>query len=51
MRFECAIPADMRALIEALAADANIHWQDPDYEDYAGFDDYEGIEEYGDIED
>jgi 23S rRNA pseudouridine1911/1915/1917 synthase len=51
MRFECAIPADMRALIEALATDANIHWQEPDYEDYAGFDDYEGIEEYGDIED
>jgi 23S rRNA pseudouridine1911/1915/1917 synthase len=51
MLFECAIPADMRALIEALAADANIHWQDPDYQDYAGFDDYEGIEEYGDIDD
>ena len=51
MRFECAIPADMRALIEALATDANTHWQEPDYEDYAGFDDYEGIEEYGDIED
>lgn len=47
MRFECAIPADMRAVIDALAADANIHWQDPDYEDYAGFDDYDGFDEYG----
>ena len=51
MRFECAIPADMRAVIDALAADANIHWQDPDYEDYAGFDDYDGFDEYGEDED
>jgi len=48
MRFDCAIPPDMRAVIDALAADANIHWQDPDYEDYAGFDDLDG---YGDGED
>ena len=48
MRFDCAIPPDMRAVIDALAADANIHWQDPDYEDYAGFDDFD---EYGDGED
>ena len=40
MRFDCAIPADMRALLDALAADAKVHWQDTDdYEDYAGFDD------------
>ena len=51
MRFECAIPADMRAVIDALAADANIHWQDPDYEDFAGFDDHDGFDEYGDTED
>ena len=51
MRFECAIPADMRAVIDALAADANIHWQDPGYEDYAGFDDYDGFDEYGEDED
>jgi len=51
MRFECAIPADMRAVVDALAADANIHWQDPDYEDYAGFDDYDGFDEYGEDED
>ena len=51
MRFECAIPADMRGVIDALAADANIHWQDPDYEDYAGFDEYDGFNEYGPEED
>ncbi len=51
MRFECAIPADMRAVIDALARDANIHWQDPGYEDYAGFDDNDGFDEYGEDED
>ena len=45
MRFSCAIPADMRTLIDALAADANVHWQDPDYEDYAGFEDLDGFDE------
>jgi 23S rRNA pseudouridine1911/1915/1917 synthase len=30
MRFDCAIPADMCALIDALAADADRHWFDPD---------------------
>ena len=44
MRFSCAIPADMRELIDALAADANVHWQDPDCEDYAGFEDLEGFD-------
>lgn len=49
MRFSCAIPADMRAVIDALAEDANVHWQDPDYEDYAGFDEFEGFDvEIGD---
>jgi 23S rRNA pseudouridine1911/1915/1917 synthase len=38
MRFECAIPADMRAVLDALAADAQTHWHDPDYDD-SGFDD------------
>jgi 23S rRNA pseudouridine1911/1915/1917 synthase len=45
MRFECAMPADMRAVVDALAADANIHWQDPGYEDYAGFDDFDEYDE------
>ena len=47
MRFECAIPPDMRAVIDALAADANVHWQETDVEDYAGFDELEGFEGYG----
>jgi 23S rRNA pseudouridine1911/1915/1917 synthase len=51
MRFECAIPADMRAVIDALAADADIHWQEADYEDYAGFDDGDGYDEYGERDD
>ncbi|MBT8429436.1 MAG: RluA family pseudouridine synthase, partial [Gammaproteobacteria bacterium] len=51
MRFECAIPADMRAVIDALARDANIHWQDTGYESYAGFDDHEGFDGYGKDED
>jgi len=38
MRFECAIPADMRKVLDALAADAKTHWHDRDYDD-AGFDD------------
>lgn len=38
LRFNCPIPADMRAVIIALAADADIHWTDPDQEDDAGFD-------------
>lgn len=49
MRFSCAIPADMRIVIDALAADANVHWQDPDYEDYAGFEEFDGFD--GDIVD
>lgn len=49
MRFDCAIPADMRALIDALATDVSIHWQDTDHDDYAGFD--EGFEAYGAEED
>jgi len=48
MRFECAIPADMRAVIDALAADANVHWAEADHEDYAGFDDLEEIRGYED---
>jgi 23S rRNA pseudouridine1911/1915/1917 synthase len=51
MRFECAIPPDMRALVDALAADANVHWHDPDYEDYAGFEDHDGLDAYADVED
>lgn len=46
MQFACAIPDDMRAVIDALAADANIHWQDPDYDDDFEFEDeYDGFEE------
>ncbi len=47
MRFECAIPPDMRAVIDALAADANVHWQETDFEDYVGFEELEGFEGYG----
>ncbi|MCB1774741.1 MAG: 23S rRNA pseudouridine(1911/1915/1917) synthase RluD [Gammaproteobacteria bacterium] len=38
MRFECAIPPDMRAVLDALAVDADTHWHDPEYDD-PGFDD------------
>ena len=34
MRFDCAIPPDMRAMLDALAEDAARHWQDVDC-DYA----------------
>ena len=34
MRFDCAIPPDMRAVLDALAEDVVLHWQDADY-DYA----------------
>jgi len=51
MRFECAIPADMRAVIDELAADANVHWHDPDDEDYAQFDEYQGIKDYDEDDD
>jgi len=51
MRFECAIPDDMRQVIDALASDANIHWHEADYEDYAGFEDIEGYDDYGSRED
>lgn len=44
MRFSCPIPADMRAVIDALAADANIHWHDPDLDDEGLFDDYDGFD-------
>ena len=48
MRFTCAIPADMRALLDTLAADANRHWQDVEDDDYADLDEFEGIEGYDD---
>ncbi len=41
LRFSCPIPGDMRAVIDALAADADVHWQDPDIDDYAAFDDHD----------
>jgi 23S rRNA pseudouridine1911/1915/1917 synthase len=44
MRFECAIPADMRAVIDALATDANIHWQDPEQEAFVGFEEPGGVD-------
>jgi 23S rRNA pseudouridine1911/1915/1917 synthase len=37
MRFACALPGDMRAVIDALAQDADRHWQEADSDDYAGF--------------
>lgn len=51
LRFTCAIPNDMRVVIDALAADAHIHWHDLDDEDQAGFEDYEGIDDYDDGDD
>jgi 23S rRNA pseudouridine1911/1915/1917 synthase len=42
MRFECALPADMRMVIDALARDANVHWQEQEYDDFAGFEDLDG---------
>jgi 23S rRNA pseudouridine1911/1915/1917 synthase len=37
MRFSCAIPTDMRTVIDALAADADAHWHDQEPDDFAGF--------------
>ena len=49
MRFSCAIPEDMRLVIDALAADANVHWHDPEYDEEAeDFDTFDGFDEYGD---
>ena len=48
MRFSCAIPKDMRAVIDALATDADVHWQDPDVDDLSGFDELDGNDDYGD---
>jgi hypothetical protein len=44
MRFSCPIPPDMRAVIDALAEDANIHWYDADYDEAAVVDDFDGFE-------
>lgn len=41
MRFSCAIPQDMRAVIDALAADVNVHWHDVD--EQADLGDYDGL--------
>ncbi|MGB5465732.1 MAG: 23S rRNA pseudouridine(1911/1915/1917) synthase RluD [Sedimenticolaceae bacterium] len=43
MRFECSLPADMRVVIDALAGDANVHWQEHEHDDFAGFEDIEGL--------
>jgi 23S rRNA pseudouridine1911/1915/1917 synthase len=51
MRFECALPADMRVVIDALARDANVHWQEPEHEDVAGFEEIEGLDQYADDRD
>jgi len=49
LSFSCAIPADMSAVIAALAADANVHWSDPDHD--AGFDACEVFDACGDGDD
>ena len=46
MRFSCAIPTDMRAVIDALATDADVHWQDPDVDDVSNFDQAEDHDDY-----
>lgn len=54
MRFTTPIPADMRVVIDALAADADIHWQDRDHDDnddHDTFDSFDGFDDYGDEED
>jgi 23S rRNA pseudouridine1911/1915/1917 synthase len=50
MRFTCPIPADMRAVIDALADDADAHWHDVDDEDLAGLVE-PGVYELGDGDD
>jgi 23S rRNA pseudouridine1911/1915/1917 synthase len=51
LSFSCAIPADMAAVIAALAADANVHWSDPDSDHDAGFDGREAFDTHGDGDD
>jgi 23S rRNA pseudouridine1911/1915/1917 synthase len=53
LSFSCAIPADMSAVIAALASDANVHWSDPDPDpDHdAGFDAGESLGAGGDGDD
>ena len=51
LSFSCAIPADMSAVIAALAADANVHWKDPDPEHDVGFDACELFDAFGDGDD
>lgn len=45
MRFVCALPGDMRQVIDALSADANAHWEDEDMNSVDG-----GVELGGDDE-
>jgi hypothetical protein len=35
----------MRAVIDALARDGNVHWQEHEYDDFAGFED---LDDYAD---
>ena len=51
LSFSCAIPADMSAVIAALASDANVHWSDPDPDHDAGFDAGESLGAGGDSDD
>jgi 23S rRNA pseudouridine1911/1915/1917 synthase len=46
MRFSCPIPEDMRAVIDALAEDANVHWYeaDADAEEAGVIDGFDGFE-------
>jgi 23S rRNA pseudouridine1911/1915/1917 synthase len=51
MRFDCPMPADMRAVIDALAVDANIHWRDTDLDDDRVFDEHDEFDAHGHDED
>jgi 23S rRNA pseudouridine1911/1915/1917 synthase len=51
LSFSCAIPADMSAVIAALASDANVHWSDPDPDHDAGFVAGESLGDGGDGDD
>jgi 23S rRNA pseudouridine1911/1915/1917 synthase len=48
LRFSCAMPEDMRVLIQALAEDADVHWAEPDHEGEGGFEEFDGFDAYGD---
>jgi 23S rRNA pseudouridine1911/1915/1917 synthase len=42
MRFSCPMPADMQRVIDALATDADLHWQESEFDEFAGFVELDG---------